>query len=94
MTTENRLHKNIKISGQVQGVAFRYYANRMASLYDVKGFIRNLTNGDVYLEIEGTSEQLEPFIQWCHHGPPRARVSYIEVEDSEFIGFNEFEVRP
>jgi acylphosphatase len=93
MTTENRLHKNIRISGRVQGVAFRYHANQMASLHNIKGFIRNLTNGDVYLEVEGNYDQLEPFIQWCHQGPPHARVNLVHVEIGEIVGFRVFEIR-
>lgn len=94
MITEKNLHKNIRISGRVQGVGFRFTARSMASYTGIKGFIRNLPNGDVYIEAEGTPEQLEEYLNWCRQGPPRARIDFIDVYDGEVIGFGEFIVKP
>jgi acylphosphatase len=93
MITESILHKNIRISGRVQGVGFRYTARSMASIIGVKGYVRNLPNGDVYIEAEGIHSQLEEYIQWCRHGPPRAKINFVDVYDGEVAGFEEFGVR-
>jgi len=93
MKSESTLHKNIRISGRVQGVGFRYTARSMASIIGVKGFVRNLPNGDLYIEAEGIDSQLEEYIQWCRQGPPRAKINYIDIYDGEVAGFKEFLVR-
>jgi acylphosphatase len=87
------LHKNIRISGRVQGVGFRYAARNYAHMLGISGFIRNLTNGDVYLEAEGTAEQIEEYLKWCHQGPPRAVIRFIDIYDGDVAGFVGFEVR-
>jgi acylphosphatase len=94
MITESSLHKNIRISGRVQGVGFRYSARNMAGFFGVRGFVRNLPDGDVYIEAEGKPLQLEEFINWCRQGPSRARIDFIDVYDGEVMGFKSFEVRP
>jgi acylphosphatase len=39
---------------------------------------------------EGTPESLQELVQWCHHGPPLARVEKVEVKSGELKGFNDF----
>lgn len=41
------------VSGRVQGVGFRYYVQRLAHAIGLTGFVRNLENGDVYIEAQG-----------------------------------------
>ncbi len=87
------VHKNIRISGRVQGVGFRYAARSAAHMLGINGFIRNLPNGDVYLEAEGAATQVEEYLKWCHQGPPRAVIRFIDIYDGEVAGFVGFEVR-
>jgi acylphosphatase len=94
MSNQSLLHKNVRITGRVQGVGFRYSARSMASFYGVTGFVRNLPNGDVYVEIEGERSQVEEYIRWCRQGPSRAKVIFVDVYDGEVVGFGGFEVRP
>jgi acylphosphatase len=93
MNLKTILHKSIRISGRVHGVGFRYSAKSMASFIGIKGYVRNLPNGDVFIEAEGSSSQLEEFIKWCRQGPPRAVIKFVDVYDGEVVGFEEFEVR-
>jgi acylphosphatase len=86
-------HKNIRLSGRVQGVGFRYNAREAASQYGIVGFIRNQPNGDVYLEVEGSRPAVDEFIDWCREGPPRARVDSVDITEGEVRGFGEFIVR-
>jgi len=53
--------KHILFSGQVQGVGFRYTANRTAARYNLTGFVRNLPDGDVEMLAQGP----EPDIDHC-----------------------------
>jgi acylphosphatase len=87
------IHRNIRVTGRVQGVGFRYNAREAASHYGIVGFIRNQPNGDVYIEAEGPREAVDAFIGWCREGPPRARVVSVDVTEGEVRGHSEFNVR-
>ncbi|MBU1110421.1 acylphosphatase [Patescibacteria group bacterium] len=86
-----RKHFNIKIHGHVQGVFFRVAACEKANELGVTGFVRNEPDGSVYIEAEGEESALSEFLDWCHHGPPSARVGRMEVRKSKdlkrFEGF-------
>jgi acylphosphatase len=86
-------HLNIKIIGRVQGVGFRYSALLAAHQFGIKGYIRNLADGSVYIEAEGTERQLEDFISWCKKGPPRAKIFHVSTLQGSLQSFNEFEIR-
>ncbi|HJZ40265.1 MAG TPA: acylphosphatase [Bacteroidales bacterium] len=88
--SENTIHKNITLSGRVQGVGFRYSARSVASELGVRGFVRNMPDGDVYIEAEGTAQQLEGFIAWCRKGPPGAVVGNVFITEGMVVGFREF----
>jgi len=51
--------KRVYYSGTVQGVGFRYTAQRLAARYAVAGFVRNLADGRVELVAEGEAEQVD-----------------------------------
>jgi acylphosphatase len=93
MHSDNLSHKNIRISGRVQGVGFRYAARNMASMAGIHGFVKNLSNGDVYIEAEGTPVQVDDFIAWCQQGPPRARVEYLDITEGAVVGYMEFYIK-
>ena len=50
--------KHILFSGQVQGVGFRYTANRIATRYNLTGFVRNLPDGDVEMLAQGSEQDI------------------------------------
>lgn len=78
-------HLNIKIFGRVQGVFFRANAKKKADELQITGFARNETDGSVYVEAEGEKENLEKFLEWCHHGPPSARIDKVESKSTTKI---------
>lgn len=86
-------HYKVKVTGKVQGVFYRASTKQMADLLGAKGFVRNENDGSVYIEVEGEEDILVKFIQWCHHGPDRAEVSYVSVNEGELLGFDSFESR-
>ena len=55
-----RLHA--VFSGRVQGVGFRFTAERMARRFPVAGYVRNLTDGKVEMTAEGEKSALEEFL--------------------------------
>lgn len=71
----------ITVKGKVQGVGFRYFVKRHATEIGVTGFVKNLPNGDVYIEANGTSSQLEQLILLCNQGPAHSKVERVQVID-------------
>ncbi len=55
-------HEVIHFSGHVQGVGFRYTVLQVAKEYDVTGFVQNLTDGRVVLEVEGAVGDVDDLV--------------------------------
>lgn len=87
------IHWNITVKGRVQGVGFRYTARSVANMLGIKGFVKNLPNRDVYIEAEGSLNQLNEFVNWCQEGPPHAKVEHVSYMAGSSCNYNNFEVR-
>jgi acylphosphatase len=85
-------HLNIVARGRVQGVGFRYSVHRAAESFQVKGFVKNLTDGSVYIEAEAEQNTLELFLDYCRKGPGLARVDQLLPTESDICGFKEFRI--
>jgi acylphosphatase len=59
MTTRKTIH----FSGHVQGVGFRYTAQAVARDFDVVGYVKNLSDGRVKLEVEGEEAEVDRFVE-------------------------------
>jgi len=55
-------HASVFFSGRVQGVGFRYQALQVAKQFEVSGFVRNLSDGRVQLEAEGSESEIKGFV--------------------------------
>ena len=81
---------SITIRGLVQGVYFRQSMREQANALNLTGFVKNLRDGSVYAEAAGSAEDLEKLLDWCRHGPPRARVESVttgEIDGKYYDGF-------
>lgn len=87
------IHKNINVFGRVQGVGFRYSARNMANAYGIKGFVKNMADGSVYIEAEGPEYNVNEYVKWCSKGPSHARVEDISIDDGDVQGYNFFDVK-
>ncbi len=56
------LHATVYFSGHVQGVGFRYSTLQVAKEFEVAGYVRNLSDGRVLLEVEGRSGVVDEFV--------------------------------
>lgn len=74
-----RVRAHVWVSGRVQGVYFRSYAEDEAAFRKVTGWIRNLPDGRVEVIFEGSRVAVEALIQWCYRGSPASDVSGVEV---------------
>ncbi len=66
------------IRGQVQGVGYRFFAQRVAARHQVTGYVRNLADGRVEALAEGTAEAVEAFKHDLATGPAFAQVENVE----------------
>lgn len=84
----------IKITGKVQGVGFRYFAQKKAAEFDVSGWVKNMSDGSVVVMAQGNETDLDTFIDHLKKGPSMARVSYVSVSRMpEPEKFDDFRVK-
>ena len=87
-----RVSRRFLITGRVQGVGFRFFAERSARREGLHGWVRNLPDGRVEAAAEGESEALDRFEGQLRQGPRGARVDHVEVEDTvpegRYAGFS------
>ncbi|RIH89886.1 acylphosphatase [Calidithermus roseus] len=78
------------VSGNVQGVGYRAFAQRKAQELGLSGYAENLRDGRVEVVAEGPKEDLEQFLRFLRQGPRLARVEQVEVQWSEATGLRGF----
>ncbi|MFQ5689012.1 MAG: acylphosphatase [Gemmatimonadota bacterium] len=71
------LRRAFRLCGRVQGVGYRWWAVGVARQLDVHGTVRNLPDGTVEVQAEGSPACLEEFRRRLRRGPPGARVEAI-----------------
>ena len=84
---------HLVIAGRVQGVGYRVWAKREARRRGLRGWVRNLRNGDVEALAIGEAAEVDAFVQACHRGPGMARVSAVRREPASDDGTPGFEER-
>lgn len=79
--------------GRVQGVAFRFYAEKCAGRLGITGWARNLPDGRVEVLAEGPAKNVDRFLDQLRRGPDLARVDSFDVLREEATGeFADFRV--
>ncbi len=73
----------LRISGRVQGVAYRAWMERQASLVCLSGWVRNRRDGSVEALVSGPEDAVRAMIERCHRGPALARVVAVTQELEE-----------
>jgi acylphosphatase len=77
--------KKYYVSGRVQGVGFRFFAERIAASLGVGGYVRNLYDGRVEVYAIGSAEQMEKLKNALQRGPRMAAVDLVEEDDAEIL---------
>ncbi len=89
-TPMNRQRWIVHYSGRVQGVGFRYTARTLAEQFDVSGYVQNLPDGRVRLEVEGDAAEIERFLQRLQQrmaGYIRDRKVDVQPARGDYDGF-------
>jgi acylphosphatase len=82
------------IKGKVQGVFFRAWSTAQARALNLKGWVRNRTDGSVEMLIDGAATNVAQMITLCHQGPPTAKVERVETHSTSEEAPDGFEKRP
>lgn len=89
-----RIARRFVISGRVQGVGYRWFANDAALREGVTGWIRNLPDGRVEALVEGEAEAVTRVERSLRQGPPGARVQAVNAITEEPSGaYREFSIQ-
>jgi acylphosphatase len=73
-----KVARKFLIDGEVQGVGYRFFAQRAAARHQVTGYVRNLPDGRVEALAEGTLASVEAFKHDLATGPSFAVVTHVE----------------
>ncbi|MGH9356055.1 MAG: acylphosphatase [Terriglobia bacterium] len=73
--------KKYVISGRVQGVGFRFFAECEANRLGIRGYVRNLSDGSVEVYAAGTPDALRALSALLAEGPRAAEVAGVEESD-------------
>ncbi len=84
---------DLRITGRVQGVAFRAWTRDEALKRGVAGWVRNETDGSVAAHVEADEATLADFVRALHDGPGAADVRDVIQTSSDPTGVTGFEIR-
>lgn len=86
--------KQVFYSGHVQGVGFRYSVKQIAKGFCITGWVRNLVDGRVELQVAGESEEIAAFLKAIHESELRGHIR--ETSETTLTpppDFHGFEIR-
>ena len=80
--TSAKIAKKFLIAGRVQGVGYRFFAERVATQLGICGYARNLWDGNVEVYAMGSALALQELKRHLAEGPRSARVTAIDESDA------------
>jgi len=92
MAAKPRAARRWWIRGRVQGVGFRYFAQRAAVELGLTGYVRNLDDGRVEVYAAGPEDKLSELAGRLHRGPRWAEVHGVDEQEAEVRVYGLFEV--
>ena len=82
----NKVARHFVVRGEVQGVGYRFFAQRVAARHQVVGYVKNMADGSVESVAEGPLQDVEGFKNDLAAGPRFARVERVEEKVLELTG--------
>ena len=73
--------RKIVFSGRVQGIGFRFTALNIANRYDLKGYVRNIPDGEVEMLAQGSAEMIDDFVRDLQDSFVGS-ISHIDIEEA------------
>jgi acylphosphatase len=91
---KDRRSVRVVIEGRVQGVGFRYWAERVARELGLAGWVRNRRDGSVEALFAGPPDDVSEMLDRCREGPASAAVTSVRVVEGAGEAADGFEVLP
>ena len=82
----------IDVYGKVHGVYFRANTCQKAKALKINGTVKNMPDGSVQILAEGDENNLDQLVNWCHKGPPLAKISSVKFSEIGLVGYLKFEI--
>lgn len=82
------------ITGKVQGVGYRRFAQKQALAMGLKGWARNRLDGSVEVMVQGSADQAQAFAEKLQQGPAFSVVQKVQAQTLEKNQFADFEIYP
>ena len=82
------------VRGRVQGVGYRYFAQRAGESLGLSGYVRNLDDGRVEVYAAGPEKKLSEFAGMLHRGPRWADVRGVDEEEAAVQQYGSFHIEP
>ena len=93
LSMNEKIGRRYVISGRVQGVGFRYFAQRAARELGIAGWAQNLDDGRVEAEAVGARSKLDEFEARLRKGPVGSDVREFEVWEKWPNHISGFQIR-
>ncbi|MBI5241203.1 MAG: acylphosphatase [Elusimicrobia bacterium] len=84
--SDSLTRRRFVVAGRVQGVGFRWFAQRWGERLGLRGWVSNREDGTVESEAEGRPQALAEFEARLRTGPSGARVDAVEATELEAAG--------
>ena len=81
MHSQHESSKAFKVHGRVQGVGFRWWAQRQARTLGLRGTVRNCADGTVEIAFAGANDSVAEMCARLLSGPSGAQVSRLEDQE-------------
>ena len=82
------------VRGRVQGVGYRYFAQKSAASLGLSGYTRNLDDGRVEVYAVGPEEKLAKLAGMLYVGPRWADVRGVEEQQASVQQYGSFRIEP
>ncbi|MBR4641924.1 MAG: acylphosphatase [Selenomonadaceae bacterium] len=91
---ENAIRKAGRAEGRVQGVGFRFFVQSNAKALGLTGWVKNMSDGSVTMELQGEPQTIERLIAKIKKGNDWIKVTNFEESDLPVVkGENKFAIR-
>lgn len=86
--------RHVFFEGRVQGVGFRWTVKNLARGYDVTGWVKNLADGRVEMQVSGEIGEVDAFIEAIEESELKSHIKKVDVSViPPPAGFHGFEIR-
>lgn len=76
---------HVILEGRVQGVGCRFFCQMTANTYSLTGWIKNLDNGMIELEVQGNESSVSKFVSTVANGNKFIRVDDYHIKEKEVV---------